>query len=329
MEQRDILEDLKLYLLENPIWKYFRKISPFSVQCLECKNDIKTDSNPARQILEDHLSYAHNHKYINFKQELSKVNDNLTEVAANGYIPGLPGVIKALFTKLNDSTFQCSECEDLVIVNEKERLSHLIRSHENQLKNKIKPYSSNRGKIGDCFKVNLGECFCVKCDRATPFASATALESHDRYIHLKERPYPCDQCTRTFIRSDELKLHMRYHQDRKSKKGAMCSQCGMVFNSSASRIRHENTVHYNIRRHTCTCCGKKFASTQALERHSRIHSDVKPHQCNDCGQQFREIAHLKVHYRTHSGEKPISCPHCSQRFKHYAGRKSHKCEGTV
>lgn len=131
-----------------------------------------------------------------------------------------------------------------------------------------------------------------------------------------------------FIRSDELKLHKRYHEGRQSKKGAMCSQCGMVFNSSASRIRHENTVHHNIRRHICKSCSKRFASTQALERHSRIHSDAKPHQCSDCGQQFREISHLKVHYRTHSGEKPISCPYCPLKFKHYAGRRSHKCEGS-
>ena len=329
IEKAEILEHLKLYLDENPIWKYFKNISQHTFQCLECNKDIMTYDKSVTQVIDEHISSSHHHKYTIFHHEYKEWDKNLSDEVLSKFTPGIPVLIKSIFTKLNDSSFKCNKCEELVILNESEMLNHITRHHESMLNTKIKSDLKQLRKAGDQVKIHLGECFCVKCDRQNIFASATALDSHNRYIHLGERPYPCDQCTRTFIRSDELKLHKRYHQDRDSKKGAMCSQCGMVFNSAASRIRHENTVHYNIRRHSCSSCGKKFASTQALERHSRIHSDVKPHQCSDCGQQFREIAHLKVHYRTHSGEKPISCPNCSLRFKHYAGRRSHKCEGIL
>lgn len=328
IEKADLLENLKLCSEDNPIWKYYKSIDLETANCIECMKDIKVDISSARSILEGHLSSVHNHNYTNFKHEYKEWNEILGEELKNKYTPGLPTLIKLRFTTLSDSSLKCNECEGLVIVEETEMFDHLKSHHKHFLEAKIKPNIINNDGSRDKVKIHLGECFCIKCDKANLFSSKTALESHDRYIHLKERPYRCEQCSRTFIRGDELKLHKRYHQNRESKKGAMCSHCGMVFNSSASRIRHENTVHHNIRRHSCTCCGKKFASTQALERHSRIHSDLKPHQCNDCGQQFREIAHLKVHYRTHSGEKPISCPNCPLRFKHYAGRRSHQCEGT-
>ena len=330
IEQNCISNYIKFHYVGNPIWKHFKKSKPSEVNCLECDTVMSIDSSQGH-LLQDHLSSIHYQKYLEFEKNDTKMHEKLEELVQK-YSPGLPRLFKSLFKEVQgDSTFECKECEERTTVqSELEMANHVVRHHEQLLATKLKLDSVNiNEQDGIEINASLGECFCTKCNPVSLFASTTALESHDRYKHLGERPYPCDQCSRTFIRSDELKLHRRYHEDRETKKGAMCSQCGMVFNSSASRIRHENTVHHNIRRHACRCCGKKFASSQALERHSRIHSDVKPHQCTECGQQFREVAHLKVHYRTHSGEKPISCPNCSLRFKHYAGRRSHKCEGIL
>ena len=327
-EKHSILSYIRFHHTDNPIWNYFSNSKSGHVQCLECNEEIEVN-HTQRHLLEGHLSSVHRQSYLELKSNEETTNIKIDELVATKHSSGLLLLFESFFETIGDSKYRCKECKTRTSVSELDIPSHVTRHHKELLSTKLRDDPIVKNLDGTIVRVSLGECFCSKCDPITIFASTTALESHDRYIHLGERPYECNYCDRTFIRSDELKLHKRYHEDREAKKGAMCSQCGMVFNSSASRIRHENTVHHNIRRHGCKFCGKKFASSQALERHSRIHSDVKPHQCNECGQQFREVAHLKVHYRTHSGEKPISCPNCSLRFKHYAGRRSHKCEGNL
>ena len=327
-EQSRISQIVKIYHKEHPIWKYFCESKINLFQCKECNREIEL-SGLQIESLENHLSSCHHQSYLSLQSKDEAASSILDNHVWNKCTPGLPKMFKSFFKNVGNFKFRCKECKNGSNMTESEMAGHVVLNHNKVLSDKLKVFQGAMDPEGAKIYVNLGECFCTKCDPVSIFASSTALESHDRYLHLGERPYQCNQCNRSFIRSDELKLHKRYHEDRETKKGAMCSQCGMVFNSSASRIRHENTVHYNIRKHCCKCCSKKFASSQALERHSRIHSELKPHQCSECGQQFREVAHLKVHFRTHSGEKPISCPYCSLTFKHYAGRRSHKCEGKL
>ena len=332
VEKELISEFIKFHHPKNPIWNYFQKLESSFIECLECstKIEVKTSFSPG-ELAEDHLSNFHKEKLATYKESEKSVLEELEMFVWQKYSSNLDIHFQSFFERIGKSKmYRCTECklDQTKISDIFEMSSHVTNTHKDHLfdENDANSKNSNRDIKS---KLNLGEDFCLKCDPVQIFSSKTGLNFHERYLHLGERPYKCDQCSRTFIRTDELKLHKRYHEDRELKKGAMCSQCGMVFNSSASRIRHENTVHHNIRRHACKSCGKKFASSQALDRHARIHSDLKPHRCTECGQQFRELAHLKVHFRTHTGEKPISCPNCLLKFKHYAGRRSHKCEGKL
>ena len=237
--------------------------------------------------------------------------------------------------------FKCKACkvelETILDVDvEEQKRQHVMKTHKELFLSHIE-ISKQRGMFQNYPSletsflkgeiVNHSECICPKCDNF--FASSTALEFHDRYIHLGERPYACDECERTFVRSDELKTHKKYHADRALQKGAMCVTCGKQFNSATARKRHENTVHLDIRNHICKMCGKKFHSPQALERHSHTHSDEKPFACAECGAKFREKHQLTSHVRTHTGEASIACPNCPQTFKHYAARSKHKCTGDL
>ncbi|MBN3295221.1 PRD14 protein, partial [Amia calva] len=53
---------------------------------------------------------------------------------------------------------------------------------------------------------------CKHCGKA--FASHAAHDSHVRRTHAKDKPHTCDVCGNTFQELEELKYHMKNHEDR-------------------------------------------------------------------------------------------------------------------
>ena len=97
------------------------------------------------------------------------------------------------------------------------------------------------------------------------------MEVHDRYLHLSQKPYKCDECDRAFIRSDDLRRHCKNHRYKELNKGKhMCSLCGKQFNNTGQRLRHERFSHMDIRNHACEDCGKKFHTPQQLKRYFEL-----------------------------------------------------------
>uniref|UniRef100_A0A8C9XF45 C2H2-type domain-containing protein n=1 Tax=Sander lucioperca TaxID=283035 RepID=A0A8C9XF45_SANLU len=86
---------------------------------------------------------------------------------------------------------------------------------------------------------------------------------------MKNRPFQCPICRKSFIQQAHMREHQRTHTGEKP--------------------------------YTCTECNRSFAFSSALRRHQRLHADARPYQCTICQKTFKQQSVLKCHQLTHSG----------------------------
>lgn len=136
----------------------------------------------------------------------------------------------------------------------------------------------------------------------------------------------CDNCSSTFQKVNQLKLHMRVHR----KKLLNCKICLKSFNSSYELTQHNKLQHSNFLKrkieettHLCSVCQEKFSDDTALidhmlEKHTekRVNVSDKSREliCNICNKTYLNHRNLMAHMGTHTGNKPFQCNICEKRF---------------
>lgn len=103
------------------------------------------------------------------------------------------------------------------------------------------------------------------------FNRKARLQMHVRYVHEKDRPFECTECTKKFTRKEDLNRHAVLHTGEKP--------------------------------HICSTCGKKFAIKPSLKLHILTHTREQPRSCHQCGRAFIRRDCLLRHIRKKHKDK--------------------------
>ena len=153
-------------------------------------------------------------------------------------------------------------------------------------------------------------------------------------IHSDVRPFPCDQCIKSFKKESYLRKHIQNTHITDREKSHVCSHCKYSA-STAKHLKDHLAVHSNERPFNCIECGKSFKLSQTLKMHILTHTSIeRTHECLNCKKKFTTAQNLKQHSTIHSDtRKQNKCLHCDYSTrdslkKHmvtHTGEKPYKC----
>ncbi|XP_031155718.1 zinc finger protein 436 [Sander lucioperca] len=149
--------------------------------------------------------------------------------------------------------------------------------------------------------------------------AGSSLPNGRRPIRLD--PHSCSLCSKTFISSAHLALHLASHKERKFR----CGTCGKHFHQASHLVAHK-MIHSGDRPFKCPECGKTFGRASHLKTHRRLHTGEKPFKCTYCDKSFTQKAGLLAHVRLHTVEQPYKCEQCGEGFRSLSRLLSHKAE---
>ncbi|VVC40631.1 Zinc finger C2H2-type [Cinara cedri] len=159
---------------------------------------------------------------------------------------------------------------------------------------------------------------CEVCEKS--FRHKPNLLQHTK-IHTGRKPFKCEVCKKSFRRKSHLTEHIRIHTGEKPFE---CDVCGISFTQKSNLLVHTRTHTGGKKPFKCNVCEKSFKHKSNMLVHTKIHTGENLLKCAVCEKLFGYKSNLLVHTMIHTGEKPFKCEVCNKSFK----RKSHLLEHT-
>jgi len=127
------------------------------------------------------------------------------------------------------------------------------------------------------------------------------IETIQFYGDGNRKRFACDDCDKSFSKSNDLTRHQRTHSGARPYQCLVCGKCY----AQVSHLTLHQRKHTGSRPFVCNACGKSFTDKSNLRQHVRIHSNEKPFVCSLCGRSFRQSGHLTKHAATHARTPPV------------------------
>ena len=137
--------------------------------------------------------------------------------------------------------------------------------HTSGTGSKRRPYSYSNASSTD------KEQKTFKCDFCDYSCDFRYYMSGHMNSHTGERPFKCDECSKTFSSSNSLKTHRKVHLPPEFK----CDFCPKMFTYKQRRDDHVNT-HTEAKPFKCKMCQKGFNSLSRLGQHRKRHHPAVP-----------------------------------------------------
>ncbi|RWS23879.1 zinc finger protein OZF-like protein [Leptotrombidium deliense] len=180
--------------------------------------------------------------------------------------------------------------------------------------------------------------FCKICNMASQ--QKGDAQKHIRHVHLKERPYTCNECHKHFSTKTVIMKHLMTHKCEVVL--YKCADCDRILKSKAALKAHTSIVHEMNNpksMHKCLECDKLFKTKGSLTLHSMyLHKSGSPadHKCLECNKICKTKAslalhHIYMHKKKNNGQAMnqadssalFKCELCNREFKTNASLSLH------
>lgn len=154
------------------------------------------------------------------------------------------------------------------------------------------------------------------------------LKNHDNDDETKK--FECNDCRKRFVFKSALKSHIYKHltpAEKDALKHFQCHQCDQSFPTNAFLKYHVNWKHLGKYKTTCEVCYKVFMTRHRyklhyLEEHADI--NVAEAECPACKTMFKNKYSMAKHYdRIHKGAGPHPCTLCGRTCPNYFALEEH------